>query len=611
MPVNVTVQNRASATEVASIQLFANATSIFNGTLSIDSQASEILNCPVDTGGLPIGNYTITASATPLGDSNAALSTMSGGTVGVTYVGDLNGDFKVDANDFFIFMNDYIVYWTTGYTNPAADFNHDGKIDFNDLVAFDDAYIAYCALMRQQTQSSAPQTGQVYSYAIQTDGSGGYEAANDATGQIVYQSTDSSQVFSNVVKDCPADSGIDVKSGVYTVTTTWTMTNANNVTLNFESGTTLNAINDLNSPVMLIQSSKNCVISCGTFNGNAANQADPKVTGDDCAGIEIVSSSNCQINNANITNVRQFGFYICGGTNCGITNSVISYCGWNGMTLGGGNTPQTDFNDYAINNQVSHCSDVGITNYGNNDIVTGNYVHDMDQETGWGGSQCAHWGIACEGGGGSGSGNYELIAGNTITNVGNGIVVDSSDQVTGGSTVINYVLISGNTITNGDLNGPAPVKYGASIFLSGSSGSIIEYNNINVLSGSPTLDGIGQNANGVEAGNTIYGNTFSYVTTDIDDGGTGTIYTAPSIIAVTATSSPTGSGLISVNGNAESTPYTFYATVGSTQTLTANTVSGYTFTGWSDGGAQSHTITVPTMDTAYTATYSSSSGGSG
>jgi hypothetical protein len=38
--------------------------------------------------------------------------------------------------------------------------------------------------------------------------------------------------------------------------------------------------------------------------------------------------------------------------------------------------------------------------------------------------------------------------------------------------------------------------------------------------------------------------------------------------------------------------------------LTANTVLGYSFIGWSDGGAQSHIITVSASYQTYTATYS-------
>jgi hypothetical protein len=143
LPINVTVQNGGSVSEVASVELFANSTSIFNGTLSVDGSASGVLNCLVSTESLPIGNYTIDASVTALGEPNVTPNTISAGTVGVTYLGDLTGDFKVDSSSFFAFISDYITYWTTGYVNPAADFNHDGKIDFSDMQIFLYAYISY------------------------------------------------------------------------------------------------------------------------------------------------------------------------------------------------------------------------------------------------------------------------------------------------------------------------------------------------------------------------------------------------------------------------------------------------------------------------------------
>jgi hypothetical protein len=141
LPINVTVQNIGSVSEVASVELFANSTLIFNGALSVDGSASGVLNCLVNTESLPIGNYTIDASVTAIGEPNVTPNTISAGTIGVTYVGDLTGDFKVDSSSFFAYISNYIAYWTTGYVNPAADFNHDGKIDFSDTQIFLDAYI--------------------------------------------------------------------------------------------------------------------------------------------------------------------------------------------------------------------------------------------------------------------------------------------------------------------------------------------------------------------------------------------------------------------------------------------------------------------------------------
>ena len=77
----------------------------------------------------------------------------------------------------------------------------------------------------------------------------------------------------------------------------------------------------------------------------------------------------------------------------------------------------------------------------------------------------------------------------------------------------------------------------------------------------------------------------------------------------TITSSPTGSGYVTVDGVAVKTPYTCPWVIGSTHTIAAVSPVGcgtgcqYVFTGWSDGGAQSHIVTVPSTPTTYTATF--------
>jgi hypothetical protein len=143
LPVSVTVQNNENASELANVQLFANSISIFNGTLNLSSLSSGITACTVNTSSLPIGNYSITASVTPLDEPNAMSNSLFGGVVGLTYVGDLNGDFNVNFNDVTTFVSDYLAYLSTGNYNPAIDYNHNGTINFNDVKLFVSAYIAY------------------------------------------------------------------------------------------------------------------------------------------------------------------------------------------------------------------------------------------------------------------------------------------------------------------------------------------------------------------------------------------------------------------------------------------------------------------------------------
>ncbi len=159
--VNVSLENTRNITASGQVQIIANSSSIFNGTFSMAASAiTEVLNCQVNISTLPVGNYLFTVYAGSSIDSNASLSMMSAGPIRVTYVGDLNGDFKVDFDDLVIFVEAYIDYNNRGgnFTN-VADFNHDGKIDNNDIIAFVDAYIAYQTKNLQQQDSGSAKVG--------------------------------------------------------------------------------------------------------------------------------------------------------------------------------------------------------------------------------------------------------------------------------------------------------------------------------------------------------------------------------------------------------------------------------------------------------------------
>jgi len=85
-------------------------------------------------------------------------------------------------------------------------------------------------------------------------------------------------------------------------------------------------------------------------------------------------------------------------------------------------------------------------------------------------------------------------------------------------------------------------------------------------------------------------------------------------VPITFTSTPTGSGFITINGTAQTTPYTIAsANIGDVYTIAAlSPVSiggyNYTFSSWNDTGVQTHTITVSTA-TTYTASYTQQWGG--
>ena len=76
---------------------------------------------------------------------------------------------------------------------------------------------------------------------------------------------------------------------------------------------------------------------------------------------------------------------------------------------------------------------------------------------------------------------------------------------------------------------------------------------------------------------------------------------------VTVTSNPAGLSIL-VDGTQATAPQTLAWTAGSSHTLSVSSPQGgpdtrYIFSGWTDGGAQSHPITVPASDLTYTVTF--------
>lgn len=79
--------------------------------------------------------------------------------------------------------------------------------------------------------------------------------------------------------------------------------------------------------------------------------------------------------------------------------------------------------------------------------------------------------------------------------------------------------------------------------------------------------------------------------------GFGLMVLSPPSFSVTITSSPSGSGFITIDGNPVATPCDFSWQSGSKHNITASSrasASGvqYAYSSWSDGGVQSHTITI-------------------
>jgi glucose/arabinose dehydrogenase len=93
--------------------------------------------------------------------------------------------------------------------------------------------------------------------------------------------------------------------------------------------------------------------------------------------------------------------------------------------------------------------------------------------------------------------------------------------------------------------------------------------------------------------------------------GSTTLRLDPRTVNLNLASSPSGLQ-VNLNGVNRPTPATVPVIVGSTNTLSAPSPQGsggstYSFTGWSDGGGQTHVVTAPGTATTYTATYAGTS----
>ncbi|MGO8805953.1 MAG: right-handed parallel beta-helix repeat-containing protein [Candidatus Bathyarchaeia archaeon] len=362
------------------------------------------------------------------------------------------------------------------------------------------------ALVTIQSSGIVQQTStETYSYIISVSGSN-YQMTKRNTGQIDYRSTNATRVINYAIGNLTqGGGGILFCSGTYDLNGSITGTNEDNITLSFAQGALLYVENNMNCPAILITNCNNWQILGAQINGNAANQALQWNDGSPYSDGVLICGTNDEVSNAYIYNCRVYGACIGAGNNSGIIQSTALNCGWNGIQLGlqafstsifdMPNEYIAGYADYAKNNNVAFCSDVGITNYGVGDIVTGNYVYDMNGTTGSVNSQL---GIAVEG-----TGN-DTITGNTISNCRFGICITTSAAE---GNVISSNMIASCTIfgicTSTNNNNISENQLSKCYYGIGVSGSF------NIISANNLASTQQYATNIVGSFNTIYANNFS------------------------------------------------------------------------------------------------------
>jgi hypothetical protein len=134
--ITVTVKNTGNFTENFIVQAFFNDTligsvEIMDFPLRDERSIIFIWNTENVT---PCNNYTIRAELSTLPYEFNITNNRLTSIVKVRYLGDVNGDNKVDIQDIFAAALSYGAYYSTPRWNSAADLNQDQKIDIRDIL---------------------------------------------------------------------------------------------------------------------------------------------------------------------------------------------------------------------------------------------------------------------------------------------------------------------------------------------------------------------------------------------------------------------------------------------------------------------------------------------
>jgi uncharacterized protein (DUF2141 family) len=134
--INVTIENQGNYAETFNVSVYANLAEIATiKNVTLTNGMSTIITFTWNTSGFSKGNYTISASASPVPDETDTTDNNStDGWILVTILGDVNGDFKCEGKDIAIIAKAYgSRVGQAGYV-PNADVNNDGKIDGKDIA---------------------------------------------------------------------------------------------------------------------------------------------------------------------------------------------------------------------------------------------------------------------------------------------------------------------------------------------------------------------------------------------------------------------------------------------------------------------------------------------
>jgi len=133
MNISVTVENQGPSTETFNVTTCANATMINQTQITLASLSSTNFTFTWNTSGFAYA-YTISANATILpGETDTSDNTFVDGLIKVSCLGDLNGDYITDGQDYQLVKKAVPSSPGSPKWNPNADLNDDGIVDGQDF----------------------------------------------------------------------------------------------------------------------------------------------------------------------------------------------------------------------------------------------------------------------------------------------------------------------------------------------------------------------------------------------------------------------------------------------------------------------------------------------
>jgi parallel beta-helix repeat protein len=133
---DVKILNYGIYDEAFTVTAYVNTMPIATQTIALAKRNSVAVTFAWNTTGFAKGNYTIWAYASPVqGETDTSDNTLTGGSVFVGIVGDVNGNRKVDLDDVLAVAIAFGSFVGVPRYEPNFDIDGNGKIDLTDYLA--------------------------------------------------------------------------------------------------------------------------------------------------------------------------------------------------------------------------------------------------------------------------------------------------------------------------------------------------------------------------------------------------------------------------------------------------------------------------------------------